>query len=132
MASGCRGVVDRVDRTPSGYVIIEYKSRSNRPGRAKDEQGQANLDVQLPLYGDVLGQQLQAQEAETASVRSYYYSLTKAKPLGHRDKVDREALERFSDRLKDHLHRGDYPVEPDRQYYACQYCPHDVICRVRR
>ena len=127
-----QGVVDRVDRTPSGYVIIEYKSRSNRPGRAKDEQGQANLDVQLPLYGDVLGQQLQAQEAETASVRSYYYSLTKAKPLGHRDKVDREALERFSDRLKDHLHRGDYPVEPDRQYYACQYCPHDVICRVRR
>lgn len=127
-----RGVVDRVDRTPDGYVIIEYKSRSSRPTRAKTEQGKADLDVQLPLYGDVLGQQLQQEEAEATSVRSYYYSLTKAKPLGHRDKLDREALQRFSDRLKEHLTRGDYPVEPDRQYYACQYCPHDVVCRVRR
>lgn len=127
-----RGVVDRVDRTPEGYVIIEYKSRSSRPSRAKNEQGQADLDIQLPLYGDVLGQQLQEAEAEAASVRSYYYSLTKGKPLGHRDKLDRAALQQFSDRLKGHLTRGDYPVEPDKQQYACQYCPHDAVCRVRR
>ncbi|MFP4651559.1 MAG: PD-(D/E)XK nuclease family protein [Phormidium sp.] len=125
-----RGQIDRLDLTPKGYVVIEYKSRSSRPTRAKNDQGKADLDVQLPLYQDLVGQQLQEENpTESASVQAYYYSLTKAKRLGTGDKVDRAALERFSDRLKTHLKQGDYPVEPDSQQSACQYCPHDVICR---
>jgi ATP-dependent helicase/DNAse subunit B len=125
-----RGQIDRLDHTPKGHVVIEYKSRSSRPTRAKNDQGKADLDVQLPLYQDLVAQQLQGENpTESASVEAYYYSLTKGKPLGKRNKVDRAALERFSDRLKTHLKQGDYPVEPDSQQSACQYCPHDVICR---
>ncbi len=125
-----RGQIDRLDHTPKGHVVIEYKSRSSRPTRAKSDQGKADLDVQLPLYQDLVAQQLQGENpTESASVQAYYYSLTKGKPLGKGNKVDRAALERFSDRLKTHLKQGDYPVEPDHQQSVCQYCPHDVICR---
>lgn len=127
-----RGQVDRLDRTPKGYVIIEYKNRSNWPTRAKNDQGKADLDVQLPLYQDLVGQQIQEETpTESASVQAYYYSLTKGKPIGKGNKVDRAALERFSDRLKTHLNQGYYPVEPDNQQSVCQYCPHDLICRKR-
>lgn len=90
MASGCRGSWIGLTALPRAMSSLSIRAALTVLAGLRMNRVRPNLDVQLPLYGDVLGQQLQAQEAETASVRSYYYSLTKAKPLGHRDKVDRE------------------------------------------
>lgn len=122
-----RGKIDRLDATPQGYVLVEYKNRSSRPSRAKNPQGKADLDVQLPLYADVAPQAL-LPDAE-GNVRAYYYSVTKAKPLGHRDIHNPEELEAFVENLKSQLQQGAYPVEPDTQEIACEYCPHDALCR---
>ena len=44
------GVIDRVDRTPDGLVIKDYKTSSSKSKGAKDETGSTKIDVQLPIY----------------------------------------------------------------------------------
>lgn len=125
-----RGKIDRLDETPEGYLLVEYKNRSSRPTRAKDDKGKTTLDVQLPLYADVVGRSL-AMPGDRP-VRAHYYSLTKAKSLGSCNVLDaktQEELEAFADRIKTQLRRGAYTVEPDVQQNACQYCVHDALCR---
>ncbi|MGB3654307.1 MAG: PD-(D/E)XK nuclease family protein, partial [Rivularia sp. (in: cyanobacteria)] len=44
------GRIDRIDRTPEGLVLLDYKSGSSVPPGIKDEVGKANIDIQMPLY----------------------------------------------------------------------------------
>jgi ATP-dependent helicase/DNAse subunit B len=118
------GIVDRIDLTPDGLCAIEYKNLSSKPTAAKDASGKANLDVQLPLYSQVATAALFPDRPVS---KAYYYSISKQKAM----KADAEEteLEEFADRIQQHLKQGDYPVEPDIDGKACQYCCQDLVCR---
>ena len=121
-----KGKIDRIDRTDTGIEVIDYKSSSSPPVGIKDETGKANIDLQIPLYIDAI-----KQEYPNEKVDAVYYSLSKCKPI-RRNKTNPEDLERFAERVKKHLAEGYYPVEPDIQFKACNYCQFDLVCRKKK
>jgi ATP-dependent helicase/DNAse subunit B len=119
-----RGKVDRIDRTAAGLTVIDYKTNSNIPAGIKDETGKASIDLQLTLYIDAIEQ----THPNISVERAIYYSLSKNKAMG-RTKPEPEKLAAFAATVKTYLERGYYPIAPDRDRQACQYCPFDAVCR---
>jgi RecB family exonuclease len=62
------GVVDRLDRTPDGLRVTDYKTGSSISRVVQD--GRLTLEVQLPLYMEALG-----------AVNGRYLSIEKAEEL---------------------------------------------------
>ncbi|MBW4580333.1 MAG: PD-(D/E)XK nuclease family protein [Tildeniella nuda ZEHNDER 1965/U140] len=119
------GRVDRIDRTPQGLVLIDYKTGSSPPKGVSDANGKACIDLQLPLYQQVAAPAL--FPAATVAT-SYYYSLTKTKKLSKALPSEQELAD-VADRCKAHLNHGHFPVQPDVGGVACQYCAFDLVCR---
>jgi ATP-dependent helicase/DNAse subunit B len=119
-----KGTVDRIDETPAGLKLIEYKNISSKPTAAKDATGKANLEIQLPLYKQVATSQL---FPDRPVAEAYYYSLTKQKIF--KADVDEAAFIEFADRIDRQLQQGHYPVAPDVDGKACNYCCQDLVCR---
>lgn len=117
------GTIDRIDLTATGIKIIDYKTSSTPPLGIKDESGQLNLDLQLPLYTEAM-----AQEYPDQKIDAVYYSLSKRKPLA-KSKTKAEDLEKFAQQVKQYLIEGNYPIAPDLQFLACSYCKFDLVCR---
>lgn len=120
-----RGRVDRVDRTPQGLILLDYKTSSLAPVGVKDDLGKASLDLQLPLYIHVAQTSLFPGEQVDGA---YYYSLSKGKKLS-KAKPSEETLHAIAQRVKTHLETGHYPVDPDIEQQACRSCPYDLVCR---
>lgn len=120
-----KGTLDRVDRTPEGLVIVDYKTSSTAPKGAKDANGQAKLDIQLPLYLQVAAKELFPGQPVT---NAYYYSLTQGKIL-KKVEIDETVLAEFAENVKRRLQQGLYPVDPDHKRDVCQYCDYDLVCR---
>ncbi|MDY6940766.1 MAG: PD-(D/E)XK nuclease family protein [Cyanobacteriota bacterium] len=118
------GTVDRIDETPEGLQLVEYKNISSKPTAAKDRDGKAKLEVQLPLYAQVAAKVL---FPDRPVAKAYYYSITKQKTF--EVKADDGELAKFIDRVKDQLSQGNYRVEPDVDGKACNYCAQDLVCR---
>lgn len=119
-----QGQVDRIDRTPTGLTVIDYKTSSVTPAGVKDTTGKANLDLQLAVYQDAIAQQYPDQ----AINRAVYYSLSKRETLSCNPR-DPAELAAFAHQVKNHLTQGHYPVAPDLDRKACRYCDYDLICR---
>lgn len=120
-----KGKIDRIDRTPQGLVLLDYKTSSQAPKGIKDESGKNNVDIQLPLYVHFASTNL--FPGETVH-EAYYYSITKGKKLSKKP-PSQETLQAIAQKIKTYLHTGYYAVEPDVDQYACQYCPYDLVCR---
>jgi CRISPR/Cas system-associated exonuclease Cas4 (RecB family) len=120
------GVVDRVDRTDEGLVLIDYKTSSSPPTGPKNEEGKTRLDIQLPLYVQAAAQALYPGEKVAAA---YYYSLTKGRILKKAKVDDVSSLENFVRRVKGHVESGRFPVDPDAERTACEFCDYDLVCR---
>ena len=120
-----KGTVDRVDRTPEGLAIVDYKTSSSIPKGVKDANGKAKLDIQLPLYIQVAASELFPEEEV---VKAYYYSLGKARAFKPAQ-LDETTLAEFAENVKRRLQQGHYPVDPDIERAACQYCDYDLVCR---
>lgn len=119
-----RGLVDRIDATPDGLVLVDYKAGSSVYGKAQDADGNAKLDLQLPIYVEVAAPHLHPGEPVA---EAYYYLLGKgAKAAAEPDDA---ALAALADRLRGHLESGHFPVKPDRKEEACTYCDHALACR---
>jgi ATP-dependent helicase/DNAse subunit B len=119
-----KGQVDRIDLTPAGLTIIDYKTSSVIPPGIKDSMGKANIDLQLAVYQDAIAEQYPEWEIDTA----VYYSLSKQKTLS-RPQKDPAELAAFAQQVKNHLSQGHYPVAPDLDRQACRYCDYDLVCR---
>jgi ATP-dependent helicase/DNAse subunit B len=120
------GVVDRLDRTADGLVLIDYKTSSSPPTGPKNDEGKTRLDIQLPLYVQVAAQSLFPEEKVASA---YYYSLTKGRILKKAKMDDLSPLEVFAGRVKGHLETGHFPVDPDAERTACEFCDYDLVCR---
>ncbi|MBK7597333.1 MAG: PD-(D/E)XK nuclease family protein [Acidobacteria bacterium] len=120
-----RGSVDRVDRTSAGIDLIDYKTSASVPPGAKNEDGDAKLDLQMPIYIHAAGSSRFPGEAITG----IYYSLKKAEVLERVEVADSPELQAFAERVKRHLKDGDYPVDPDNERKACTFCEFDLVCR---
>ena len=117
------GRVDRIDRTPDGVMVIDYKTGAGRPLGARGfDPERLDLDLQLPLYLDVAAPRLMPGE-RVAGAR--YFSLGAMREIP-REPPDPAETADFVARLRRTLAVGDYPVEPSD---ACRYCPLEAACR---
>ena len=115
-----RGRYDRVDRTPDGAVITDYKSSDVRDQRKADEKARASLQLQVYAL---------AHEAETgelpAEVRLHFLEsgvVGTARP-------DPARLERARSRISQAaagIKAGEFGARPE--YLACTYCPYREVC----
>lgn len=126
-----RGQVDRVDRTTTGLMVIDYKTSGVVPAGVKDATGKASLDIQLAVYQDALAKsdEVIAEKYSDQTIdAATYYSITKQKTISRPPK-DPQALAAFADQVKSYLQQGFYPVAPDIDLKACRYCDYDMVCR---
>jgi RecB family exonuclease len=119
-----RGRVDRIDGTPAGLTLVDYKSGSTISNLVKDADGRPKVDLQLAVYREAAGR-LAPGEPVT---RALYYSVTKAKELKVGEAPEEE-LERIAGRIREAWREGSYPVDPDLDEAACRYCQFDPLCR---
>ena len=145
------GRIDRIDRRSGQLTLVDYKTSSSRPLGAKNDAGEAKVDLQLPIYleaavpalraAGVLADDAEPDAATGLSAAAEYYSLTKARVIlaysqqpgsdgSGSATYDQDALQRVADRAVAALDAGRYPVEPDTRYQACAYCAFDSVCRV--
>ena len=90
----------------------------------QNEEGKANVDLQLPIYISVALPKLFPNETVSEGV---YYSLTKGKRI--KAKSEAEDLTAFAARARAMLSTGDLSVGPDVELKACTYCDLDIVCR---
>ena len=117
------GRVDRLDRGPSGVVVIDYKTGASRPQGARGLDGaRLDLDLQLPLYLEVAASVLAPNE-RVESAR--YISLSAMREIPRSVPEPTETAD-FLSRLRSSLAAGYFPVEPSP---ACRYCALEAACR---
>lgn len=124
-----RGILDRIDRSPDGLVLVDYKSGSTPISKREVYQGR---NLQLPLY-------VMALRARGETVAdAFFVHITNGDTSGEVDANEREAwLASAREHMTGYLdsaRRGKFPVKPARpQDGACsRYCDFAALCRVGR
>jgi RecB family exonuclease len=123
------GRADRIDETPEGLVVFDYKCRAAKPSRPKDGLG-GGLALQLPLY-------MQAYGAQRAA--NWW--------LLHDGAPDRDPPIAWSETLESGLaewvavldrmaQEGRFPARPGQDrghgHENCRICPYDRVCPADR
>jgi len=121
-----KGRIDRVDRTTSGLVAIDYKTSSSVPSGIKNDKGKANVDIQLAVYSQVALPHLYPDETVK---KGLYYSLTKGKVLKSIECDEMPSLIDLVNKMHSLLGAGHFAVDPDVDGNACKYCEFDAMCR---
>ena len=115
-----RGRIDRVDETPAGAVITDYKSSDVREQRKADQKARESLQLQVYAL---------AHQADTGSlpaeVRLYFLD----SGVVGRAAPDVTRLERAGERISraaDDIRAARF--EPRPSAVSCGYCPYRAIC----
>ncbi|ACO47748.1 PD-(D/E)XK nuclease family protein [Deinococcus deserti] len=125
------GIVDRLDQTPDGLTVTDYKTGSYVSKVVFE--GVMNLEVQLPLYMEALGaaggRYLSIENAENlpeaagpaaeSPRKSYRWAQHQAK------------VSLFLENLATALAQGNVAPSPDHKREACAYCAVQPVCRDR-
>jgi DNA helicase-2/ATP-dependent DNA helicase PcrA len=115
-----RGRVDRVDATPEGDVITDYKSSDVRdPAKARQK---ARESLQLAIYA-------LAEEARTGQLPAAVQLHFLESGVVGRAPLDEARLATAKERIAaaaSGIRAGAFEPRPD--YIACTYCPYRQIC----
>jgi DNA helicase-2/ATP-dependent DNA helicase PcrA len=109
-----RGVIDRVDRTESGWRIVDYKSGRPLTRRRRD------LQVALYALGASKALQLDPMELEVV----YLATGESVKVEGVKELVT-EATRQAAE-VADGVRNGSFEARPDRR--RCRLCPYRLAC----
>jgi RecB family exonuclease len=125
------GVVDRLDRTPDGLTVTDYKTGSYVSKVVLD--GKRNLEVQLPLYMKALdavnGRYFGIEGAQ--NLKEGAGPLAESPRKKYRWEQHQQDVMAFLEDLGDHLLQGDVSPSPDTAFEACTYCRMRPVCRHR-
>lgn len=117
-----RGTIDRIDRTPAGLELIDYKL-GRTIQRAWNSTQKLTLDLQLELYKEV-GAAAIAPDQPVNQVRYLHLRAAKATQPKSADPAE---LEQLAIRLKQAFEIGHFPIQPHESY--CRYCDFVGLCR---
>ena len=109
-----RGVIDRIDRTDSGWRIVDYKSGRPQTRRRRD------LQVALYALGASRALNLDPIELEVVYLASGQ-SVNVAKVEGLVDEATKEAAV-----VADGVRAGSFEARPERR--RCRLCPYRLAC----
>lgn len=115
-----RGRYDRLDETPDGVVVTDYKSSDVREQKKADARARDSLQLQVYAL---------AHEAETGRLPVAVQLHFLESGLVGRAVPDARRLHKASDSIAAAaagIRRGDFAARPD--YLACGYCPYRAVC----
>lgn len=125
-----RGYADRVDRSAAGALVVTDYKLNAYVSRVRDEAGDLELEVQLPLYLTLLnadaGRYFSLKGAKLLQGAGPGWSGAKYDWVRHKAEV-----KAFLDTARQDLQRGDFRARPDPAADACTYCDMKPLCRVR-
>lgn len=131
------GVVDRVDRTASGAVVVDYKTGSAAAfrGMGPGDPVAGGTRLQLPVYALAARQRL-----GHVPVSAYYWFVTADNGFSRSGyEVDDTVVERFTAAvatLTAGIDAGAFPARPGAEsngtFEACRYCEFDTACSTGR
>jgi DNA helicase-2/ATP-dependent DNA helicase PcrA len=119
-ADRVRGRMDRIDSTPRGAVIVDYKSSDVRDQRRADEKARDSLQLQIYAL---------AHAAETGELPHEVQLHFLDSGVVGRAGPDRGRLERAQAKIAtaaDGIRAGYFRAKPNP--VACGYCPYRQIC----
>jgi superfamily I DNA/RNA helicase/RecB family exonuclease len=138
------GKIDRLDRGPSGYAVVDYKSGSVRKGDLKKDLLETQFQLPLYLYaarsagakGAVHAAWLGLKNGQTATLAEVLEAaragtledLLSADPAV-RERADLEGKKNLANavhRVVAELRQGHFPARPR----DCEYCAHRAVCRI--
>jgi DNA helicase-2/ATP-dependent DNA helicase PcrA len=115
-----RGRLDRVDETPEGRVVVDYKSSDVTEQKAADKRAKDSL--QLKIYA-LAEKEMAGRLPARVELRFLESGLTGRHTPGAKDLDDaREAIEVAAHGIR----RRRFEATPS--YQACRYCPYNQIC----
>jgi ATP-dependent helicase/nuclease subunit B len=137
------GIVDRVDLTPEGATVFDYKASSIRGARSRENNARDGMDFQLPIYS--LGTPtLIDDDISPIDVTARYYVMNGDPEVtvrpGLRDRFDDIDYDSFlldviPDRLQaivESIETGAFqPAYVGEKTAQCQYCEFSDVCDVR-
>jgi len=127
-----RGVVDRVDVTPGGRMVTDYKAGKYishvQPGA--EGFGKLSLEIQLPLYMRALnaagGRYMSVEGAEVIGAAGRLND-----KRGYDTGVHEGELDAFLLGVQRDLAAGEVRPRPDLKADACGFCTVSAVCRYR-
>ena len=108
------GVVDRIDRTPDAWRIIDYKTGRPLP------RGRRELQVALYALGATSALNLEHVELEIA-----YLASGESVHVDHTDELVAEATRQGAE-VAEGVRSGRFDARPDRR--RCRLCPYRLVC----
>ena len=115
-----RGRLDRVDRTPEGSVIIDYKSSDVIEQKKADQRARESL--QLKMYA-LAWKAMTGRLPVAVELRFLESGLTGRHRPAETDLVDaRAAIEAAAGGIRRRR------FDPTPGYQTCRYCPYNQIC----
>ncbi len=115
-----RGRLDRVDRTPEGSVIVDYKSSDVTEQKKADQRTRESL--QLKIYA-LAWKTMTGRLPVAVELRFLESGLTGRYRPVETDLVDaREAIEAAARGIRQRR------FDPTPGYQTCRYCPYNQIC----
>jgi RecB family exonuclease len=138
-----RGIVDRVDRGPSGgLVVTDYKTGKNDPYRSVEETTvDGGTHLQLPIYALAAAQAFDQHRGAGPVHARYWFVNAGARYASHGYPVDDHHLDVFRATVGELAHQitsGYFPGRPERPVpgkapaWNCRICPFDRICPADR
>lgn len=121
-----QGRIDRLDEvSPQVFQIIDYKYSRSAPTGIQDADRRLKIDVQLSVYTKLVEQNLgQVISARYCLVKPA--SFVKAPGVSKGEGPTQEAAVRMLQSLSE----GYFPVAPDAERQACNYCKFAQTCRI--
>lgn len=115
------GIIDRIDKTPEGYEIIDYKTTKKMPSQEKVDN-----DLQLSIYlkAFLARYPKEAEHLDTITVSLYY--------LKHGVKLSSKRTREQLDRIDDEFLRVIHSIEEEKfdplLSPLCDWCGYQKIC----
>jgi len=135
-----RGAIDRVDESPEGIIVYDYKTGRHGARRRSDgDPVAAGTQLQLPVYA-LAAERLGVRQRPGRPTRSAYWNVTTAGGFDCQElDVDDEVRARLGTVvgvLVDALAVGAVPGRPgpvrNGTWEHCAHCPYDRICPADR
>lgn len=112
------GRIDRIDKTPSGLAVIDYKT-------GKKDESKLKKDLQLPIYS------LACKEIFGEYPSSLIFMFLKDGTI-HEDSFEPDALEAKRTEIEDRIEKinsSDFAATPG---FACRFCDFRRICPAKQ
>ncbi len=125
-----RGIIDRIDESDSGFVVIDYKTSRTVILAREAEEGR---NLQLPIYLMAANRFVKTEKPVESGYYLHVRNYKKGSEFPNK-KISMEELEtRTLQYINDYVagvRQAEFPIEP-KQANCHQRCPYDGLCRIQ-